>query len=56
MSSRKYLSGYEKKQKKLKIENFVKSQKGAIEKFVLCNKKDQANSSKQLNEGIMKRY
>ena len=51
MSSRKYLSGYEKKQKKLKIENFVKSKKGAIEKFVLCNKKNQANSSKS-NEGI----
>ena len=36
--------------KKRKLESFVKSQKGEIENFVLSNKKDQANSSKESNE------
>ena len=52
MSNRKYPSGYEKIQKKRKLESFVNSQKGAIEKFILCNKKGQANSSKESNEKI----
>lgn len=40
MSTRKYVSGYEKLKKKRRIEKLVQSQKGALDKFVTTSKKD----------------
>ena len=39
MSNRKYESGYQKLQKKKKIEMLIKSQQGTLDKFVINNKK-----------------
>ena len=39
MSTRKYLSGYEKLLKKRKIEKQIESQKGSMDKFVTNIKK-----------------
>ena len=41
MSTRKYLSGYEKLLKKRKIEKQIESQKGSMDKFVTSIKKTQ---------------
>ena len=38
MSTRKYLSGYEKLQKKRKFEKQIESQKGSMDKFVMSIK------------------
>ena len=40
MSTRKYVSGYEKLKKKRRLEKLVQSQKGALDKFVTTSKKD----------------
>ena len=40
MSNRKYESGYEKLQKKRKIEKLIQSQKGALDKFITSDKQD----------------
>ena len=40
MSTRKYLSGYEKLQKRRKIEKQIESQKGSIDKFVTSIKQN----------------
>ena len=49
MSNRKYASNYEKLQKKRRIENLIQSQKGALHKFLTCNKKDGMKSSEETN-------
>ena len=38
MSTRKYVSGYEKLKKRKKEEKLIKSQKGSMDKFVISNK------------------
>ena len=43
MSTRKYLSGYEKLLKKRKIEKQIESQKGSMDKFVTNLKKKKHN-------------
>ncbi|KAH9734638.1 TTF-type domain-containing protein [Citrus sinensis] len=48
MSTRKYASGYEKLLKRRRIEKLVESQKGALDKFVTCSKKD-----RDLSEGLV---
>ena len=49
MSTRKYLSRYEKLLKKRKIEKQIESQKGSMDKFVTSTKK---NTIKSLGENI----
>ena len=49
MSTRKYLSGYEKLLKKRKIEKQIESQKGSMDKFVTSIKK---NTIESLGENI----
>ena len=49
MSTRKYLSGYEKLLKKRKIEKQIESQKGSMDKFVTNIKK---NTIESLGENI----
>ena len=49
MSTRKYLSGYEKLLKKRKIEKQIESQKGSMDKFVTSTKK---NTIESLGENI----
>jgi len=39
MATRKFESGYSKLQKKRRVELFVESQKGAMDKFIKINKK-----------------
>ncbi|KAH9648994.1 TTF-type domain-containing protein [Citrus sinensis] len=48
MSTRKYAPGYEKLLKRRRIEKLVESQKGALDKFVTCSKKD-----RDLSEGLV---
>ena len=48
MSTRKYLSGYEKRKKKRKAEEFLQSQVGAMDKF-LSNK---SNVDKEVNREV----
>ena len=45
MSTRKYLSGYEKLLKNRKIEKQIESQKGSMDKFVTSIKKNTIESS-----------
>ena len=49
MSNRKYPSRYEKLKKKRRVESLIQSQKGALNKFFISNKKDVNNSSEQTN-------
>ena len=49
MSTKKYLSEYEKLQKKRTIENQIESQKGFMDKFVISVKK---NTIESLGENI----
>jgi len=44
MSTRKYASGYSKIQKKRKVENLIKSQKGALDKFLTNNEKPKSQN------------
>ena len=46
MSTRKYLSGYEKLLKKRKIEKQIESQKGSMDKFVTNIKKKKKHNRK----------
>ena len=48
MSTRKYLSGYEKRKKKRKTEEFLQSQVGPMDKF-LSNK---SNVDKEVNREV----
>ena len=50
MSNRKYESGYEKLQKKRKIEKLIQSQKGALDKFITSDKQD---TMKNTNKNIV---
>ena len=52
MSTRKYLSGYEKLLKKRKIEKQIESQKGSMDKFVTSIKK---NTIESLGENITRK-
>ncbi|XP_060968116.1 uncharacterized protein LOC115717702 [Cannabis sativa] len=52
MSSKKYLSGYEKLKKKRKIENLIKTQQGALDKFVTTSKRDENNTNKEINDQL----
>ena len=47
MSNRKYPSGYEKLKKKKRIDSLIQSQKGALEKFITSNKRDQNSQSNE---------
>jgi len=47
MSNRKYSSGYEKLKKKKRIDSLIQSQKGALEKFITSNKRDQNSQSNE---------
>ena len=38
MSTRKYESGFKKREKKRKLDKFIQSQKGAIDNFFIGNK------------------
>ena len=41
---KKYLSGFEKRKKKQRIDNLIQSQEGVLDKF-FCNKKQSESSS-----------
>ena len=49
MSTRKYASRYEKFKKRKKEEKWIESQKGSMDKFVICNKQ---NITQILDENI----
>ena len=49
MSTKKYAFGYEKLKKRKKEENFIKSQKRSMDKFVIGNKQ---NITQNLDENI----
>ena len=49
MSTRKYVSRYEKLKKRKKEEKLIESQKGSIDKFVISNKQ---NITQNLDENI----
>ena len=60
MSTRKYLSGYEKLQKRRKIEKQIESQKGSMDKFVTSIKQNQKKKKNwvkisQMNEKFTKK-
>jgi hypothetical protein len=58
MSTRKYLSRYEKLQKRRKIEKQIESQKGSINKFVTSIKQNQKKiwvKISQMNEKFTKK-
>ena len=48
MSTRKYLSGYEKRKKKRKTEEFLQSQVGAMDKFL----SNTSNVDKEIYEKV----
>jgi len=52
MTTRKFESGYSKLQKKRRVELFVESQKGAMDKFIKINKKNELENigESSLNE------
>ena len=54
MSTRKYLSRYEKLLKKRKIEKQIESQKGSMDKFVTSTKKKLENNEIYNQKKVMK--
>jgi len=49
MTTIKFESGYSKLQKKKRVELFVESQKGTIDKFIKINKKNELTKIKRIN-------
>jgi hypothetical protein len=50
MPARKYASGYEKLEKKRKVDKLIESQRGALNKFVISNKQ---NTEDNLGEKLI---
>ena len=52
MSSRKYASGYQKHQKKQKIDELIQSHKGAMERFIRKEPQVSSPLNQTLDQGV----